>query len=154
VFSVGSAPRLYNEDPRSTKSVPVWRRGSNTSTVTLRVVRGDEEGRLKSETVKCGREYQGTRTRERLRWPGPPAYTKDRPVLSAERSSHKKPDRNWQTVINIWSWAPNGARHQDLLTDWPWVVMWLWFWLWLWLSQLRFDSWVELYKGGCEEMGL
>jgi hypothetical protein len=26
-------------------------------------------------------------------------------------------DRNCQTVINIWSWAPDGARHQDLLTD-------------------------------------
>jgi hypothetical protein len=26
-------------------------------------------------------------------------------------------DRNCQTVINIWSWAPDGARNQDLLTD-------------------------------------
>jgi hypothetical protein len=38
--------------------------GSNTSTVTLRVVGGDETGSLESETVKYGREYQGTRTRE------------------------------------------------------------------------------------------
>jgi hypothetical protein len=30
--------------------------GSNISTVTLRVVGGDEKGSLKSETVKCGRE--------------------------------------------------------------------------------------------------
>jgi hypothetical protein len=29
-------------------------------------------------------------------------------------------------VINIWSWAPDGARHQDLPTDWPSVTMWLW----------------------------
>jgi hypothetical protein len=35
--------------------------GSNTSTVTLRVVGGDEKGSLKSETVKYGLEYQGTR---------------------------------------------------------------------------------------------
>jgi hypothetical protein len=42
--------------------------GSNTSTVTLRIVGGDEKGSLKSETVKYGRESQGTRTRERLRW--------------------------------------------------------------------------------------
>jgi hypothetical protein len=49
--------------------------GSNTSTVTLRVVRGDEKGSLKSETVKYGRESQGTRTRERLRWQEPAAYT-------------------------------------------------------------------------------
>jgi hypothetical protein len=34
--------------------------GSNTSTVTLRVVGGDEEGSLKSETVKYGHESHGT----------------------------------------------------------------------------------------------
>jgi hypothetical protein len=53
--------------------------GSNTSTVTLRVVGGDEKGR----------------TRERLRWQGPAAYTKDRPVFRAE--------------IKIWSQAPDGC---------------------------------------------
>jgi hypothetical protein len=40
--------------------------GSDTTTVTLRVVGGDEKGSLKSETVKYGRESQGTRTRGRL----------------------------------------------------------------------------------------
>jgi hypothetical protein len=63
--------------------------GSNTSTVTLRVVGVDEKGSLKSETVKYGRESQGTRTRERLRWRGPAAYKKDIPVLSSERAPHK-----------------------------------------------------------------
>jgi hypothetical protein len=38
--------------------------GSNTSTVTLRVVGGDENRSLKSQTVKYGRESQGTRSRE------------------------------------------------------------------------------------------
>jgi hypothetical protein len=38
--------------------------GSNTSTVALRVVGGDEKGSLKSETVKYGRESHGNRTRE------------------------------------------------------------------------------------------
>jgi hypothetical protein len=42
----------------------------------------------------------------------------------------QKQDRNCQTVINIWSWAPDGARHQDLLIDWPSVVMWLSLRLW------------------------
>jgi hypothetical protein len=56
--------------------------GSSISTVTLRVVEGDEKGSLKSETVKNGRESQVTRIRERLRWKEPAAYTKDRPVLS------------------------------------------------------------------------
>jgi hypothetical protein len=62
--------------------------GSNTSTVTLRVLGGDEKGSLESETVKYGREFQGTRTRERLRGQGPAAYTNDRPVLSSERALH------------------------------------------------------------------
>jgi hypothetical protein len=52
--------------------------GSNTSTVILRVVGGDEKGSLKSETVKYGRESQGTRTRDRLRWQGPVACKKKR----------------------------------------------------------------------------
>jgi hypothetical protein len=33
-------------------------------------------------------------------------------------------DRNFLYIINIWSWAPDGARHQDRLTDWPSVVNW------------------------------
>jgi hypothetical protein len=61
---------------------------SNTSTVTLRVVRGDEKGSLKSETVKYGRESYGTRTRELLRWRGPTEIVNDRPVLSSERAPH------------------------------------------------------------------
>jgi hypothetical protein len=62
--------------------------GSNNSTVTLRVG-GDEKGSLKSETVKYGHESQGTRTRERLRWRWPAAYTKDTPFLSSERAPQK-----------------------------------------------------------------
>jgi hypothetical protein len=62
--------------------------GSNTSTANLRVVEGDEKGSLKSERVKSGYEGQGTRTRERLHWRGPAAYTEYRPVLSSERAPH------------------------------------------------------------------
>jgi hypothetical protein len=58
---------------------PVCRRGRNTSTVNLRVIGGDEMGSLTSETVKYGRESQGTWTQEKLRWQGSTAYTKDRP---------------------------------------------------------------------------
>jgi hypothetical protein len=29
----------------------------------------------------------------------------------------RKQDRNCQAIINIWSWAPDGAWHQDLLID-------------------------------------
>jgi hypothetical protein len=40
-------------------------------------------GSLKSETVKYGRDCQGTRTRERLRWEDTAAYTKDRSIIEA-----------------------------------------------------------------------
>jgi hypothetical protein len=99
-------------------------------TTTLRVVGGDEIGSLKSETVKYGRKYQGTRVKERLRWQGPAARTNDRSVLLSERAPRREQDRNCDTVINILSWTPDEARHQDLLTDWPSVAMWLWLWFW------------------------
>jgi hypothetical protein len=35
----------------------------------------------------------------------------------------QKQGRNSQTIINIWSWAPAGTRHQDLLIDRPSVAM-------------------------------
>jgi hypothetical protein len=92
VFSLWSVPRVYVEDnwgdPDSLTHARV-EVGSNTSTVTLRVVGGDEKGSLKSERVKYSHESQGTRTRERLCWRESAAYTKDRPVLSSERAPHK-----------------------------------------------------------------
>jgi hypothetical protein len=63
--------------------------GSNTSTVTLQVVGGDEKGSLKYEAVKYGHENKGTRTQEALRWRGPVACTKDRHVITSERALHK-----------------------------------------------------------------
>jgi hypothetical protein len=100
VFPVGADPRLYNEELRP---APRMEAGSNTSTVTLRVVGGDEKGSLKSETVKYGRESQGTWTKERLRWQGPAAYIKPRPVLSSERAAHKNKTVTVIQVIKIWS---------------------------------------------------
>jgi hypothetical protein len=98
--------------------------GSNTSTVTLRVVGGDEKRSLKSERVKYGRESQWTRTRKRLRWQGSAAYTKEDPS-SRQRGRPTKTNRNCQTVIKYLVISPN-----YWLTDWPSVAMWLWFWLW------------------------
>jgi hypothetical protein len=74
--------------------------GLNTFTVNLRVVGGDEKKSLKSERVI------GTRTRERLRWQMPAAYTKDTRHLVREGAPQIQ-DSNCQ----------RGARHQDLLTD-------------------------------------
>jgi hypothetical protein len=48
MFSVGPAQKLYNEELRLVTRVEM---GSNTSTVTLLVVGGDENGSLKSEIV-------------------------------------------------------------------------------------------------------
>jgi hypothetical protein len=97
----------------------VTKAGSNTSTVTLRIVRGNEMGSLKSETVKYGREYQGTRTQERLRWQGPAAYIKDRLGLSSERAPHKKQDRNCQESNKYLVMGPrlgSTPRFTDCLT--------------------------------------
>jgi hypothetical protein len=58
--------------------------GSNTSTVTLRVVGGDEMGSFKSETVKYGRESQEIRTLVR-------------------EGAPQKQDLHCQIVIYIWS---------------------------------------------------
>jgi hypothetical protein len=77
--------------------------GSNISTVTLRVVGGDEKRSLESETVKYGLKSQGTRTRERLRWQGPAAHPKDRPELSSERAPDKSKTVTVTQVIKIWS---------------------------------------------------
>jgi hypothetical protein len=71
--------------------------------VTLRVVGGDEKGSLKSETVKYGLKSQGTRTRERLRWQGPPVHTKGIPDLSSARAPQKNKTVTVTQVIKIWS---------------------------------------------------
>jgi hypothetical protein len=61
---------------------------SNASTVSLRVVGGDEKGSLEYETVNYGHESHGSRTRKYLRWRGPEAFVNDRPVLSSESAPH------------------------------------------------------------------
>jgi hypothetical protein len=85
---VGFVLRSYIEEQSEDGDTRV-EAGTNISTVTLRVVGGDEKGSLKSEIVKYGHESQVTRTLERLRWRGTAVYRKDRPVLSSERASHK-----------------------------------------------------------------
>jgi hypothetical protein len=80
VFSMQSVPRFYNENTSRVEA------GSNTSTVTIRVVGGDEMGSLKYETVKYGHESYGSLTRKLLRWRGSAAIVNDRPVLLLERA--------------------------------------------------------------------
>jgi hypothetical protein len=88
VFSLGSVLRPYKRAQLEEFEATRVEAGSNISTVTLRVVGGDEKGSLNSETVKYGHESQETRIRG-LRWRGLAAYTKDRPVLLSESAPHK-----------------------------------------------------------------
>jgi hypothetical protein len=54
--------------------------------------------------------------KERLRWQGPAAYIKVRPVLSSERAPHKKKEkRNCYTSNKYMATGPTGARCQE----WP-----------------------------------
>jgi hypothetical protein len=64
VFSMWSVPRGYLEDNWADPGSTRVEAGSNTSTVTLRVVGGDEKGSHESETVKYGHESYETRTRK------------------------------------------------------------------------------------------
>jgi hypothetical protein len=50
---------------------------------------------LGNDSVKYGRKSQGTRNRETLRWQGPAAYIKERPILSPERA----PNRNKTVTV-------------------------------------------------------
>jgi hypothetical protein len=48
------------------------------------------------------------------------------PVLSSERAPHSDRTATALTETRIWSWVPDGAWHQDGLTDRPPPVTWLW----------------------------
>jgi hypothetical protein len=54
----------------------------------------------------------------RLQWQ---RLTTDRPGLSSERAPQK--DNTVTLKENLWSKVPDWARHQDILTGWPSVVM-------------------------------
>jgi hypothetical protein len=60
----GSTPRLADYQSQCDIDYSSVEAGSNTSTAALRVVGGDKNGSLESETVKYGRESHATRIRE------------------------------------------------------------------------------------------
>jgi hypothetical protein len=60
-------------------------------------------------------------------------YKRQTRLLVTEGNPQKQ-DRNCLTVINISSWAPDGARHLDWLTDWPTDRQSQCGWLWLELA--------------------
>jgi hypothetical protein len=103
---------------RDVISRTVWSTaGSNTSTVTLRVVGGDEKGSLKSEIKIWSQVPRDAGLRKTTLARASTIY-KRQPRPLVRNVAPEKQDRNCQRVINIWSWAPDGAGHQDLLTDW------------------------------------
>jgi hypothetical protein len=59
MFSARSVQRGYKVDNWGDPANTHVEAGSNTSTVTVRVVGGDEKGSLKSETVKYDQASQG-----------------------------------------------------------------------------------------------
>jgi hypothetical protein len=75
--------------------------GSNTSTLALWVVGGDEYGSLESETLKYGCKSHGTRTREWLRWRGPAAASKSHTRPLFRESAPHQQTCNCLTVIKI-----------------------------------------------------
>jgi hypothetical protein len=89
--------------------------GSNTSTVALRVVGGDEQGSFESETVKYGHESQEVLTRKRLRWRGLGAFVNDRPSRPKEGHTSSNPqlsDSNKNLVV-----SPRWVLYSDSLAD-------------------------------------
>jgi hypothetical protein len=62
VFPVSYEMTSYILFRRNSVFNPRVEAGSNTSTVALRVVGGDEKGSLESEAVKYSHESNGTRT--------------------------------------------------------------------------------------------
>jgi hypothetical protein len=72
--------------------------GSNTSTVTLRVVGVDEKGSLESETVKYGDSDPKMTALARA---SSNCKRQTRPLI--REGAPNQQTRNYQTVIKIWS---------------------------------------------------
>jgi hypothetical protein len=114
--------------------------GSNTSTVSLRVVGGDENqpsvwgynclflgdintgtwpsrlGSLESETVKYGHEFRRSRTWEWLRWRGPAAIVNHRSILPWERILHE--DYNCKYSVGKWNYCVVSLKGLVDKTNW------------------------------------
>jgi hypothetical protein len=97
----GVRPEVISGELKHSQKWTRMEAGSNTSTVTLRVVEGDEKGCLESETVKYGHESYGTLTRKWLRWPSSNCKRQIRPLVREGATNQQT--RNCQTIIKIWS---------------------------------------------------
>jgi hypothetical protein len=101
VFVIWSAPRLYHSTDRLEFSSRRRRRNGKSQIWDSKIwsrVPTDSDPR-KTALASASSIYK----------------RQTRPLV--REGAPQKQDRNFLTVINIWSWAPDGARHQDLLTD-------------------------------------
>jgi hypothetical protein len=90
--------------------------GSNTSTVTLRVVGGDEKrSQLSDSNIWSWVPRDSDPTKNALAGARSKYKRQTRPLV--REGAPQKQDRICQKIINIWSRARDGARYQDLLTD-------------------------------------
>jgi hypothetical protein len=70
-------------------------------------------GILEPETIRYIHESRGTRTREWLRWRGPAAIVRERPILLSERILYNDYDRKGSTEQKIASRETQGVWRQD-----------------------------------------
>jgi hypothetical protein len=117
-----SLRRLYNDSPQRGLDHSRVEAGSNTSTVALRVVRGDKNGSLESGTVKYGRESHWTRIRESMRWRVPAAIVNDRPILSSESTLCMDYNRKCSFEEETGRESQGARRQDELIGDKPPVV--------------------------------
>jgi hypothetical protein len=92
--------RLYNATLVIVQFITRVEEESNTSTVTLRVVGGDEKESLKSETVKYGHESQGLGPEKGYLARASNIYRRQTRPLVREGAPQTQ-DRNCQRVITL-----------------------------------------------------
>jgi hypothetical protein len=125
MFSVGSVPRLYTADqlPES------W--GGDPCGSGFEYLHRDPASRRRRRKGKSqiwdskiwSRVPRDSDLRKTALARASSIYKRQTRPLVREGAPQKQ-DCNCQIVI--WSWVSDGARHQDLLADWPSVAMWLW----------------------------
>jgi hypothetical protein len=135
---VGTAPWLYNKNLRQLRysTERFSRDGSRISGSGVEYLHRDPASRRRRRKGKS--QIWDSKIWSRVPRDSDPRKTtlarassiyKRQTCPLVRKGAPQKQDRNCQSVTNIWSWAPDGARHQDLLIDWPSVAMWRWLWL-------------------------
>jgi hypothetical protein len=93
-----------------------WR-PSELTRQTLRVVGGDEKGKSQISDSKIWSRVPTDSDPRKTALGRPSSIYKRQTRPLVREGAPQKQDHNCQTAINIWSLAPDEARHQDLLTD-------------------------------------